>query len=105
MTPEQKVQSAIMNWTKQNLTVVVIKGVVNTTAGWPDTSMCIDGLFVGVEIKKPGETPTPLQVHKLTMIEDAGGVGIWADSLDMFKAKLKLHPKFARSSLVHNACC
>lgn len=51
-------------------------------AGWPDVTGCINGRFLGIEVKKPGERPTEDQYATLRRIQDKGGLAIWADSLD-----------------------
>jgi len=42
-------------------------------AGDPDIDACLRGRSVQLEVKRPGEKPTPLQVKRL---EDAAG---WRD--------------------------
>ena len=42
-------------------------------AGIPDIIGCSGGRFVGIEVKIDTNKPTPLQVHYLAKIRDAGG--------------------------------
>lgn len=50
--------------------------------GWPDRVLCVDGVFVGVELKRPGEKPTDIQLLRLRQIREAGGVGLWGDDAE-----------------------
>lgn len=42
-----------------------------------------------IEIKRPGERPTPQQLAKLRRLNEQGGVGLWVDSGEAF---LRLMP-------------
>lgn len=44
-----------------------------TAAGTPDLIACVCGLFIALEVKMPGETPTELQAFTLRCINAAGG--------------------------------
>ena len=52
---------------------------------WED----VRGRFLAVEVKRPGRTPSDDQAAFLAMIQDHGGVSLWADSLEMLKTKLR----------------
>ena len=43
----------------------------------PDMVGKVVGLFVGIEAKALGKTPTPLQLHQLEGIEFAGGLAMY----------------------------
>ena len=47
-----------------------------TSAGIPDLLVCINGYFMGVELKASDGHPTMLQLQKLESIVNANGVGI-----------------------------
>lgn len=49
-----------------------------------DRLCCIDGRFVGIELKAPGEVPTKLQENIMRDIRAAGGIAFWCDSFDKF---------------------
>ena len=56
---------------------------------WPDLIGFLNGgRFIGVEIKRPGEIPNPLQIQVLGSINRAGGIAFWCDSVEMFKKEL-----------------
>jgi hypothetical protein len=41
--------------------------------GTPDLLCCIEGRFIGIELKSKGNTPSPLQVEKGLEIQNAKG--------------------------------
>lgn len=56
------------------------------TAGFPDLIGCCWGLFVAIEVKRPGERPTPLQASELRSWRLSGGqFVVWADRFDEFE--------------------
>ncbi len=50
-------------------------------AGTPDIVCCVDGKFVGIEVKRPGFKARELQAHHLEKIREAGGVSFVAHSV------------------------
>lgn len=44
-----------------------------TRAGVPDILACINGYFVGIEVKADAGSPTKLQLHSVQQIRKAGG--------------------------------
>lgn len=47
-----------------------------TQAGVPDLLACIQGRFVGIEVKADNGRPSPLQIHNLKQIQASGGIGV-----------------------------
>lgn len=47
--------------------------------GTPDKLICLYGRFVGMEIKRRGEKPDPLQAIELAAITKAGGIAMVVD--------------------------
>ena len=45
-------------------------------AGVPDIIACINGMFWGIEVKRPGKVATPIQERRGTEIQKAGGCWI-----------------------------
>jgi hypothetical protein len=43
-------------------------------AGIPDILVCFQGRFLGLEVKLPGEEPSPVQRKVLSEIKAAGGI-------------------------------
>lgn len=51
-----------------------IKTTSDQASGTPDLLICYRGLFIGMELKRPGEEPSEIQKHRLTQIVRAGGI-------------------------------
>lgn len=51
-------------------------------AGLPDIICCYRGYFFGIEVKQPGQRPTPRQEFVHSQIKRAGGVAIVATCVD-----------------------
>lgn len=81
---EQDIQTKIIKYIKSigGLPIKQNQIGVYAQAGVPDILACIQGRFVGIEVKKPGETPKPIQMAFLKAIRAAGGIAFWADNLD-----------------------
>lgn len=47
-----------------------------TLRGTPDLLICLNGLFIGMELKDIGKRPTELQQFNLDQINKAGGLGL-----------------------------
>jgi hypothetical protein len=59
-------------------------------AGTPDILICVNGYFVGLELKAEGGKPTALQQWKLQEIAKAGGMGIVADPSNWHEVRAML---------------
>jgi hypothetical protein len=46
-------------------------------SGVPDIVCCLDGKFIGIEVKREGKEPTVIQNRRMEEISTAGGVAIW----------------------------
>ena len=57
--------------------------------GEPDIIGCIGGRAVVIEIKLPGEVPTPNQLAHLEMWRRAGAMAFWATSWEEVATTLK----------------
>lgn len=62
-----------------------------TKTGIPDVLCCVKGRFVAVEVKASKGRPSPLQIHQLKQIDNAGGYAIllYPDNYDEFKEFIK----------------
>lgn len=91
MLPEKKVENQIKKYLdQQNAYYVKIHGSAYMPAGTPDILVCINGRFVGIEVKRPeGGILSELQKLKLKLIEKAGGVGIVARNISDVSERLK----------------
>lgn len=63
---------------------IVTHGDQFGTGGIPDIIGCVQGRFVGLEVKLPGKehTLTPRQSHRLGQINKAGGKAAMVTSVD-----------------------
>ena len=50
--------------------------------GQPDITGCIDGIRIEIEVKVPGNTPTPKQEEWLKRWYSVGAISFWADDAD-----------------------
>jgi len=78
---EQAIQAKILKLLKPYYTVKVVAA---TKAGVPDILACINGHFVGIEVKTP-KTKTntsELQKYNLRKIEENGGYSLVAWSVE-----------------------
>ena len=48
-------------------------GAAFTKSGVPDILACVNGYFVGIEVKAQNGRPSELQLHNIRAIKDAGG--------------------------------
>lgn len=79
---EQKIQTDILEWLNAHPKVWGINTVVVSRNGCPDIIACIEGRFCGIEVKRPGEKATPIQLEQIRMIRRAGGIALVATSID-----------------------
>jgi len=87
---EQNIQRKIIKWLESE-GYYVVKVVNATKAGVPDLLACINGKFIGIEVKTP-KTKTnvsPLQAFNLTKIVVCGGHSLVAWSLEQVKEFIK----------------
>lgn len=58
--------------------------------GVPDIIACYKGRFIGIEVKNEAGKTSPLQDVNLKMINDAGGIGIVARSVEDVRKRLEI---------------
>lgn len=91
MLPEKKVENEIKKYLDHiGAYHVKIHGSAFMPAGTPDILACVKGVFVGIEVKKPkGGRASELQKFKIKQIEQAGGIGIVANSVLVVQERLE----------------
>lgn len=62
-----------------------------TKAGVPDILCCCNAYFLGIEVKAPNGKPSPLQIHNLKKIDEAGGYGVLLYPKDFETFKTLVH--------------
>jgi len=83
---EQAIQKKIINYLEKN-GAYVVKVISASKIGVPDLLVCINGTFVGIEVKKPTtlNTVSSLQRYNLKKIRECGGISFVASSIDDVK--------------------
>lgn len=59
-----------------------------TEAGWPDIKGCLDGRYVGLEVKIGKDKPSRLQAYTLEQLRNAGAIAGVVRSVADVKALL-----------------
>ena len=91
MTKEQNIQTSIMNYISSigGLPIKFNNMGIYAKAGVSDILACIKGRFVAIEVKRPGNKPTAVQLQFIKAINNIGGLAFWANNLQDVKDKLK----------------
>lgn len=73
-------------------------GGLHTTSGVPDVLACVEGVFVGIEVKARNGRPTLLQLKQLELIRKACGRGIllYPDDFNDFREWLYHRCNFSK---------
>lgn len=80
MKPETLFRKKVVRWLKDNLKHCKILSLQQISLrGDPDLILCVNGLFVALEIKALGGKATTLQLHTLGAIREAGGAAFVVD--------------------------
>src|SRR5690606_7265756 len=66
-----------------------VHGSAYQRSGVPDIIACVNGKFVGIEVKKPGGIVSPLQKAKIKKIQKAGGIAFVVYSFEEAKQHLE----------------
>ena len=84
---ESKIQKDIIKYLKTvpNLKYIKKDAGAYSTSGISDLLICYRGQFIAIEVKRPGEHPTPLQLKFLNDILMAGGGNYVAYDVEMVK--------------------
>lgn len=91
MPKEQNIQTSIMNYISSigGLPIKFNNMGIYAKAGVSDILACIKGRFVAIEVKRPGNKPSAVQLQFITAVNSIGGLAFWADNLQGVKDKLK----------------
>ena len=88
---EKNVENKIKRWlTSKNIYYFKVHGSSFMQPGIPDIIACVNGRFVGIEVKNVGKLKNQSEQQKIheRLIKDSGGIFILADSLDVVKEEL-----------------
>jgi Holliday junction resolvase len=74
MAAEKYFENKIKGWLKEH-DCYFVKFFANrmTKSGVPDILACVNGYFVGIEVKAQNGRPSELQMHNVKKIREAGG--------------------------------
>ena len=78
---EKVIQKKIIDYLEE-MGAYVVNVVQAGKPGTPDIVCSVYGLFVGIEVKRPGHKPRPLQEHHLEKILESHGHAIVATSVE-----------------------
>jgi len=83
---EQQIQRKIIRYL-ENRDAYVVKVVSATRTGVPDILCCVQGKFIGIEVKTPTtkENTSALQKYNLDLIKTKGGLSLVAWDVLMVK--------------------
>ena len=97
--PEKKVENKIKKYLDSlGAYYLKVHGSMYQPSGTPDILACINGRFVGIEVKRPnGGTVSALQKSKLKKIETAGGIALVVRSVEEVKNELERQNVFKKS--------
>lgn len=76
---EKEIEKKVVKWAKDNRWLA-IKYTPIGARGWPDRIFISPaGVHVWVEFKRPGNTPTELQVYRMKELTDNNCKVMWSD--------------------------
>jgi hypothetical protein len=78
---EQQIQTKIKN-AMQKAGWLMRKVITCSDSGWPDLEGFKNGRCVHIEVKRPGQKPTDLQLYKMQQLRDSGIEAMVAYSVD-----------------------
>jgi hypothetical protein len=81
---EKELQAKCLRYLK-TIKAWSVKTIASNRAGVPDILACINGKFIAFEIKRKGESVTPLQAYNGREIRTAGGEWFMIDDYEKFK--------------------
>ncbi|RAN59835.1 recombinase RecB [Dolosigranulum pigrum] len=88
--PEKKIENKIKQYLDSiGAYYLKVHGSAFQPSGTPDILACVNGRFVGIEVKRPeGGRVSPLQQFKINQIEAAGGIAFVARDVGKVKREL-----------------
>lgn len=84
MGEEKMIENTIKKWLTKNQHwhLKVQGGANNPSAGVPDIIACINGVFVGIEVKTKTGSTTKIQEYQIDMINKSGGFALVVTTLE-----------------------
>ncbi|OLN21423.1 recombinase RecB [Domibacillus antri] len=89
-TIEKHIENQIKRWLEQHgIWFMKVHGSMYQKAGVPDILACVNGAFVGIEVKRPGGIVAPLQNWNIDEIQQSGGHAFVAYSVEDVERELR----------------
>lgn len=79
---ESRIQNQILRYLTSLPQCIAFKVILANQRGVPDILCCLNGRFIGFEVKRFGAKPTPIQHAQHQRIAAAGGVVYVVRSID-----------------------
>jgi len=86
---ETQIQREIINYLSTLPNSYIIRNSKTDKIGNPDLTLCLNGKFIAIEIKKPHQTPRINQLQRISQIQNANGIAFYTDSIKDLKSKLE----------------
>jgi hypothetical protein len=87
---EKSIQKKIMKWLEKfGCTVVKYPAGRFGRTGVSDLIACVRGRYFAIEVKRPGNEPTPIQANFLEKVRVSGGLAMFATSVEDVKGYLR----------------
>ena len=94
LTPEKKVKDKIVRILKDESVYYFFPATHGYgRSGVPDIICCVNGHFIGIEVKAGKNKPTALQIAEIEAIRRNGGTAVVAneENWDMVRALVRMH--------------
>lgn len=86
---EKTIENQIKKWLdSKGYWWMKVHGDLFQKSGVPDILACINGTFVGIEVKRPGGKVSELQKYQMEQIQKSGGVAFVAHSVEEVRVNL-----------------
>lgn len=99
--PEKKFENKVKRFLKDHKCWVLkyFAGGQFGVAGVPDILVCNNGVFMGIEVKAEKGSPSPLQLHTIKQINNAGGVAfvLYPKDFEVFKNLIRYIEKTGKN--------
>jgi hypothetical protein len=92
MTPETKFKNQIKQFLDENnIYHIPYFPTIYTPKGVPDILACVNGRFVGIEVKAENGKPTKLQLYHQKLINESGGISfiLYPKDFEFFRASIR----------------
>lgn len=88
---ESDLQKRVLNYLKEKFPESYFRKISDKTQSHiPDIIGSMKGRFIGIELKRRGETPRPGQYNELNKITESRGYSNWFDNFEDFKKWITL---------------